>query len=61
MPTYDYKCDKCGAVRTQTIGLADVDTFRAVCAEGDLMRRVLSPTPVTFKGSGFYTTDKNKR
>lgn len=61
MPTYDYKCDKCGAKRTQTISLQDLDSFRAVCAEGDLMRRVLSSPPVSFKGSGFYTTDKGRK
>jgi putative FmdB family regulatory protein len=60
MPTYDYKCDKCNKTRIQTISLADVDTFKALCACGEQMRRLLGVQAVTFKGSGFYRTDKNK-
>ena len=53
MPTYDYKCDKCNKSRTQTISLIDLDTFKAICACGEQMRRILSAPPIMFKGTGW--------
>ena len=55
MPIYEYKCDDCST------------RFEVRCSFGDepepcprcqgKVRRVFSPLPVIFKGSGFYITD----
>lgn len=56
MPTYDYQCRSCGSV-TEVIH-SMLEEGPAVCERcgGDL-RRVLYPTGIIFKGSGFYRTD----
>ena len=56
MPTYDYQCRSCGTV-TEVIHAMTEDgpTVCEVC--GGQLRRVLYPTGIIFKGSGFYRTD----
>ncbi len=59
MPTYEYKCQKCGLV---------FEEFQSINAEpltsckkpgcGGLVKRLFSPgAGFLFKGSGFYITD----
>jgi putative FmdB family regulatory protein len=56
VPTYDYQCRSCGAV-TEVIHSMLVDG-PSVCDNcGGALRRVLYPTGIIFKGSGFYSTD----
>jgi putative FmdB family regulatory protein len=56
VPTYDYQCRSCGTV-TEVIH-AMVEDGPAVCEIcGGQLRRVLYPTGIIFKGSGFYSTD----
>ena len=59
MPVYDYECE-CGEKRTQTVSINDKD-FTAVCKCGKTMTKVFGIGAVTFKGSGFYQTDKGRR
>lgn len=56
MPTYDYQCRSCGTV-TEVIHsmLAEGPTTCERC--GGELRRVLFPTGIIFKGSGFYRND----
>ena len=56
MPTYDYQCRSCGAI-TEVIHsmLEEGPTDCPRC--GGPLRRVLYPTGIIFKGSGFYRTD----
>ncbi|HET6380484.1 MAG TPA: FmdB family zinc ribbon protein [candidate division Zixibacteria bacterium] len=56
MPTYDYECRSCGRI-TEVIHsmLEDGPTTCEHC--GGQLRRVLYPTGIIFKGSGFYKTD----
>jgi len=56
VPTYDYQCRSCGSV-TEVIHsmLEDGPTTCERC--GGELRRVLYPTGIIFKGSGFYSTD----
>ena len=56
MPTYDYQCRSCGSV-TEVIHsmLEDGPTVCERC--GGELRRVLYPTGIIFKGSGFFRTD----
>jgi putative FmdB family regulatory protein len=56
VPTYDYQCRGCGKV-TEVIHsmLDDGPSTCEVC--GGQLRRVLYPTGIIFRGSGFYRTD----
>jgi putative FmdB family regulatory protein len=56
VPTYDYQCRSCGNV-TEVIHsmLEDGPTTCERC--GGALRRILYPTGIIFKGSGFYSTD----
>jgi putative FmdB family regulatory protein len=56
VPTYDYQCRSCGTV-TKVIHsmLEEGPTTCERC--GGALRRVLYPTGIIFKGSGFYSTD----
>lgn len=56
VPTYDYECRSCGN-RTEIIHsmLEDGPTTCELC--GGALKRVLYPTGIIFKGSGFYSTD----
>jgi putative FmdB family regulatory protein len=56
VPTYDYQCRSCGAI-TEVIHsmLEEGPTSCNRC--GGALRRVLYPTGIIFKGSGFYRTD----
>lgn len=56
MPTYDYQCRDCNAV-TEVIH-SMLEDGPSVCERcGGQLRRVLYPTGIIFKGSGFYKTD----
>ena len=57
MPVYTYRCDNCGVQfeRQQSFN----DTPLKTCPEcrRKALRKVITPTKVIFKGSGFYATD----
>ena len=56
VPTYDYQCRSCGSV-TELIH-SMLEEGPSVCERcGGELRRVLYPTGIIFKGSGFYRTD----
>lgn len=58
MPTYDYKCEKCGAVVELTHGFDEKP--RQTCLNDHCdgrLRRVFSPPTIIFKGSGWHVTD----
>jgi putative FmdB family regulatory protein len=56
MPTYEYLCQKCSH-RFETWQKM-TDEPLTICPEcGGHIRRVLYPTGIIFKGSGFYITD----
>lgn len=57
MPTYDYKCEKCG--RTFEYFQSMSDNPLTVCQEcgGPLKRLIGGGLGIIFKGSGFYVTD----
>lgn len=58
MPTYDYRCEKCGSVFEITHGF-DEKPSQTCLAEGcdGTLRRVFSPPTIIFKGSGWHVTD----
>jgi len=60
MPIYEYKCDDCSTRFELRCNFSDEpESFCPEC-KGQA-RRVFSPVPVIFKGSGFYTTDSRKK
>ncbi|HET7095138.1 MAG TPA: FmdB family zinc ribbon protein [Thermomicrobiales bacterium] len=60
MPTYVYQCDDCGHDFEAVQKFADEPL--SVCPECQgRVRRVLQPSPVIFKGSGWYITDSRNK
>jgi putative FmdB family regulatory protein len=56
MPTYSYQCDDCGhSFDARQKFTEDPLTVCPTC-EGQI-RRVFHPTPIVFKGSGWYIND----
>ncbi|MBD3293675.1 MAG: FmdB family transcriptional regulator [Armatimonadia bacterium] len=58
MPTYDYKCEKCGNVFEirHPFDADPPDSCSLDDCDGTL-RRVFSPPTIIFKGSGWHVTD----
>ena len=56
MPTYDYRCAKCGEDLEvyQTFSEAPLTRHKGC---GGKLSKVLSPAGIVLKGSGFYKTD----
>ena len=57
MPTYDYRCRKCGHVFELFHGIKDETPKRCPKCKGRAVRMVSSGAGILFKGSGFYITD----
>ncbi len=59
MPTYEYKCDKCGGVfeEFQSITAEPLKRCRIDGCEGEVRRLFSGGAGFIFKGSGFYHTD----
>ncbi len=59
MPIYEYECGLCNFKFERKQGFDD--EALAICpkCQGEV-QRVFHPTPVIFKGSGFYITDNRK-
>lgn len=56
MPAYDYQCRSCGVISEVVHSmLEDGPTTCERC--GGQLRRLVHPTGIIFKGSGFYKTD----
>jgi putative FmdB family regulatory protein len=56
MPIYEYECDRCH--HRFEIKQSFSDKPQAECPQcRETARRVFHPTPIIFKGSGFYVTD----
>ena len=56
VPTYDYQCRACGTV-TEVIHSMQEDGPSVCELCGGELRRVLFPSGIIFKGSGFYRND----
>lgn len=60
MPTYEYTCRDCG--HTFEIVQSMLDEPLTMCPEcGGSLRKVFAPPAISFKGSGFYSTDHAKK
>jgi putative FmdB family regulatory protein len=59
MPIYEYECERCCSRFELKRRFGDDDG--GVCPRcGSPARRLFSPAPIIFKGSGFYVTDSRK-
>lgn len=58
MPTYDYKCDACGAVWEvfQSIKANPIKKCPS-CGKNKAKRQIGTGAGIIFRGSGFYSTD----
>jgi len=57
MPTYEYKCDKCGHCFEQMQGMMDDPVRVCPVCNGSVKRLVSGGAGIIFKGSGFHSTD----
>ncbi len=56
MPTYEYECSKCSSRFELRRSFSDNSLVSCPHCGCDA-RRIFSPVPIIFKGSGFYSTD----
>ena len=56
MPLYEYKCTKCGSVFEVLQKVNDLLLKKCIHCQG-AVKKVLSPSALQFKGSGWYVTD----
>lgn len=56
MPTYDYRCEKCGVFECQQ-RITDEPLKTCPTCNGPVYRIISKNVGVIFKGSGFYCTD----
>ena len=56
MPTYEYRCNKCGEHLEVVQSFSDEPLKKCPSCKGQL-RKVFSPVGIVLKGSGFYKTD----
>ena len=57
MPVYVYQCKNCNHVFEQRQSFSD-DALRVCRSAAKNLRKRYNTVGVTFKGSGFYSTDK---
>ena len=60
MPRYDYRCTACDYFYEKQEGF-DAPSSQECPRCGNRARRVFTPPPIIFKGSGFYVTDSKKQ
>lgn len=56
MPTYTYRCNKCGYEFDKRQRISEAPIVDCPMCDGSV-RRVVNAVGVVFKGSGFYITD----
>ncbi len=61
MPTYDYKCDKCGNQFEKFEKMSDHPKAKCPKCSGTAHRLIGGGSGVIFKGTGFYETDYKKK
>jgi len=59
MPIYEYECGHCRSRFELKQGFDEEPEVTCPECQGKV-RRIFHPTPIIFKGSGFYITDSRK-
>ena len=57
MPVYTYRCDSCGVQFEKHQSFHDAPLKTCPECRKKSIRKVITPSKVIFKGSGFYATD----
>jgi len=57
MPTYDYKCNKCGYKFEKIQKMSDEKLKTCPKCGGEVRRLIGEGAGIIFKGTGFYCTD----
>ena len=57
MPVYTYRCDSCGVQFERHQSFQDEPLKTCPECHRKSLKKVITPTRVIFKGSGFYQTD----
>jgi putative FmdB family regulatory protein len=57
MPVYTYRCDSCGVQFEKHQSFNDLPLKTCPECRKKSLRKVITPTKIIFKGSGFYATD----
>lgn len=62
MPTYDFKCNKCGKTEEYIVPLTSSIPEKCVCGKKSKLEKInsFSSSKPILKGSGFYETDYKK-
>ena len=60
MPTYEYKCRKCGHQFEEFQSISAPPLKRCPKCKGTVVRLLTTGAGIIFKGSGFYQTDYKK-
>jgi putative FmdB family regulatory protein len=58
MPTYTYRCENCGHQFDIYQGFTDQPLKACPKCKKRVLYKIYQPSGVSFKGSGFYVTDK---
>lgn len=61
MPTYEYKCPKCGHIFEALQQITDTSLRDCPKCNTKAKRLISSGVEIIFKGSGFYATDYRKK
>lgn len=57
MPIYVYECSKCSKLTEVVQSVSEAPLTDCECGAKGTMKRVIQPTAVMFKGSGFHIND----
>ena len=57
MPVYTYRCDSCGVQFERHQSFHDSPLTTCPECRKKSLKKVITPTRIIFKGSGFYATD----
>ena len=57
MPVYTYRCEACGIQFERHQSFTDIPLKTCPECRKKALKKVITPTKIIFKGSGFYSTD----
>ena len=57
MPVYTYRCENCGVQFERHQSFTDIPLKTCPECRKKALKKVITPTKIIFKGSGFYATD----
>lgn len=61
MPIYTYRCENCGVQFERQQSFNDETLKRCPECNKNKLRRVITPSGIVFKGSGWYVTDSKSK